>query len=211
MLFDVFPTIKYDGNYIRNIFIDVNSMYQELVNGVTLTSYTIQEYPRPEVLSKKLYGSTQYEWTFLVINKITDPYHGWLKTEDQVYETATLLYPVTNENPNGIDGIHHFIDPDDNDYIYYDLVYFEGQVEIPPDPESEEPGQPFIAEGWYHKNDIEHNHLVVQANLVPITNIEYELEENEKKRHILIIPPAQISKFLDATHRLINERYNKKY
>ena len=191
MLFDVFPTIQYKDEFIKNIFIDTNSLYQELVSSVNLTSYVIKSFPRPEVLSYQLYGSTQYEWTFLTINKITDPYHGWIKNEDQVYETATLLYPVTAENPNGIDGIHHFIDPDDDDYIYYDLVYFEG--------------------GWYHKNDAAHERLIVGGNLIPITNIEHELKENEKKRDILIIPPAQISKLLDAMHRTINERYNKKY
>lgn len=197
MLFDVFPTIQYKDTSIKNIFIDTNSLYQELVSSVNLTSYVIQSFPRPEVLSYQLYGSTQYEWALLIANKITDPYHGWIKNEDQVYETATLLYPVTNENPNGIDGIHHLIDPDDNDYIYYDLVYFTGNLDS--------------VEGWYHKNDINHAHLVVQGTLIPITNIEYELAENEKKRDILIIPPTQISKFLDAMHRLINERYNKKY
>ena len=197
MLFDVFPTIKYNDTFIKDIFIDVNSLYQELLSSVTLTSYTIIGYPRPEVLSNKLYGTTQYEWCLLVANKVTDPYHGWIKTEDQFYETTTLLYPVTIENPNGINGTHHLIDPDDNDYVYYDLVYFAGDLDSP--------------EGWYHKNDITYAHLVVQGTLYPVTNIEYELNENEKKRSILIIPPSQISKFLDAMHRLINERYNKKY
>ena len=193
MLFDVFPTIQYKDDLIRNIFIDVNSMYQELVSSVSLAAYSFSGFPRPEVLSYQLYGSTQYEWTLLVINKITDPYHDWIKNEDQVYETATLLYPVTPENPNGIDGIHHHIDPDDDDYIYYDLVYFAGP------------------EGWYNKGDTDHERLIVHGNLIPITNIEHELAENEEKRNILIIPPSQISKFLDAMHRLINERYNKRY
>lgn len=194
MLFDVFPSINYKNDLIRNILVDTNSLYQELVSSVNLVSYRINDYPRPEVLSYKLYNSTQYEWTFLTINKITDPFHGWLKSEDQVYETAELLYPVTNENPNGIYGTHHFIDYDD-DYIYYDIVYSE------------------INGGWYHKDDTNFERIIVvgQANIYPVTNIDYELEENEKRREILIIPPAQISKFIDAMHRLINERYNKRY
>lgn len=195
MLFNVFPTINHKDDLIKNIFIDTHSLYQEVVSSVNLVKYSIVGYPRPEVLAHKLYNDTQYEWTFLTINRITDPYHGWIKTEDQVYETAELLYPVTDENPNGIYGTHHFVDYDDDDYVYYDIVYNE------------------LEGGWYHKDDINFERILItgQGNIFPQTNIDYELAENEKKRDILIIPPAQISKFIDAMHRLINERYNKRY
>lgn len=190
MLFNRFSKIKYDNLTLTNIVTSLSEIYKEVEHEFILQEHTISGAPRPEHLSYKLYKETDYEWVLLLVNNIIDPFHGWVRHSDTVYQTAEILYAAA---PEGINSNHHHYDPE-TDEVYYDLVEYPNESKL-----------------WYHLGDVNFERVQFTGDLVPVTNIEYELEENEKLRDILIIPPNQIVRFADRITGLLNERNNTRY
>ena len=77
--FEMFPKILYDvegeGNYktatdiLKRIRTKVDSTSQRAM----YYQYTLTDADSPEILAYNIYGSTQYHWVILLLNKITDP------------------------------------------------------------------------------------------------------------------------------------------
>lgn len=186
MIFNNVQKIQYDSFIIRNLLTPFGDIFNEIRHEYVLQEYSISGSPRPEELSYTLYKDTDYEWTLLLVNNIIDPYHGWIRQQDTIYQTAEILYSDIYAN-------HHHYDPV-TDIRYFDLVEYPN--------ESKE---------WFHTGDIEYTNPQFIGDLVPVTNIEYELEQNEKMRDILIVPPKQIDNFVTRILGLVNERNSKRY
>ena len=190
MLFNRFSKIPYDNLTITNIITSLSSIYKEVEKEFTLQEYTIKGAPRPEQLAYTLYNNPNYEWTLLLVNDIIDPFHGWVRHSDTIYQTAEILY---KNEPEGINSNHHHYDPE-TDEVYYDLVEYPNESKM-----------------WYHTGDIDHERVQFVGDLVPVTNIEYELEKNEDMRDILIVAPNHIERFVTRITGLLNERNNTRY
>ncbi len=145
-------------------------------------NYGLKDIDIPESLSVKLYGSTLYYWTFLIVNDVIDPYaeslinrYTLVKFVENKYKNGitTKLKDGTNKmlsHSIGIDGIHHFLNVQTGDILddYYDEI-FRAQYTL--DPEN------------------------IDMNILPITNLAYEAELNEKRRRINIVNPSLIGRF----------------
>lgn len=77
--------------------------YQQ--NSQLFLLHTIKDGDRPEVLSKRLYGTRNYWWTILLFNNIYDVDNQWPLTESQLQEYIHKTYPENNP----ID-VHHYVD-----------------------------------------------------------------------------------------------------
>lgn len=162
-------TFEYEGTVMLNIFRNVYPAFNTILKSYRTEKYTIEGNPDPTVLATILYDNPEYYWVLLLVNKVTDPFEGWLLTDKQVYTITEELYDDVN-------GHHHFEDSDGN--FYYDLVEHNGVYYDIGDTEFT---VPFYSKGV----------------LLPVTNIEYMMSENEKKRSILIIPPEIIDQFIN--------------
>lgn len=106
MFFNRFPLIRYsfgdgEGNVLFNnlsVYID---LFDQLKDQVTFyEKYTIQDGDRPDVVSQKLYGRSDYHWTLYLINqKLRES--GWPMPERELRDLVKKRYPhrvVTTES-----------------------------------------------------------------------------------------------------------------
>lgn len=97
--FNNFNTIAYDINgdgvydELTNLT-NIVKLSDSLKNNATLYSYiVVQDGERPEQLSYRLYGSTSYYWTFLMINDgIKNIWNDWPKSTNQLLEYSEKKY-----------------------------------------------------------------------------------------------------------------------
>lgn len=168
-----FGSIEYNGIPTADIFHNYSRFYKNIESNYILKEYAIRNSPRPELLSYMLYGTTDYYWVILLINEIYDPFYDWIMSEQSVHEYAKQKY----EYVGGVNEIAY--------HISSDKEMFWNVVESPPS-----------SGNWYDKMDIIRKYLQYKGPLIPVTNIEHEINENEKKRIIKIIQPNDMRRFI---------------
>lgn len=175
---DFFGTISYNGIETADIFHDFNKFYKNIESNYILKEYSIKNSPRPELLSQILYGTTKYYWVLILINKVYDPFYDWIMSEQSVHEYTAQKYQYTG-GPNAI-SYHESSDGEK----FWNVVSY--------------PDAPNI---WYDRYDETRSYPQFKGSLVPVTNIEHELNENEKRRVINIIQPKDIKNFVNEYNR----------
>tara|TARA_B100001093_G_scaffold277143_1_gene264872 strand:+ start:8909 stop:9991 length:1083 start_codon:yes stop_codon:yes gene_type:complete len=95
-----FPLVDYNfGNEISPALFQNLTTYVDLVDRVSedisvYETYTIMDGERPDSLSYKLYGSTDYYWTFYFLNESLRR-QGWPIGQQEVYTLGAKYYPNT--------------------------------------------------------------------------------------------------------------------
>lgn len=96
--FKNFPVVNYRfGDEADPVVFPRLSTYagaiDELKNNVTVyQEYDIADFERPDTLSYRLYGKSEYYWTFFMMNDHIRE-GGWPMTQQRIYEYAQELYP----------------------------------------------------------------------------------------------------------------------
>ena len=84
-IYTFYPKITYKvDNYDSLTAIDITSSlkvkdYLKSYRGLLYTPYLVQDGERPDYVSYKLYGSTDYDWIILLANDIHSLYDDWPK------------------------------------------------------------------------------------------------------------------------------------
>lgn len=93
-----FPKVQYYfGDEENSVLFDNISVYIDLIDQLSSNpefyqKYFIKENERPDALSYKLYGTTNYHWTFLFANtKLRES--GWPISNRAIVELAKKYYP----------------------------------------------------------------------------------------------------------------------
>jgi hypothetical protein len=208
MFFDAQPNfyypykggLKLSKNLFRRVrFRDnLNALY------VASTKYTIQQGETPEQISNRIYGSTDWYWTILLINNIIDMNNDWPVSD---YE---LDISIENKYGNDQDKIRFW---ETKQIFEGNNVILEAGIII----EVNEGRPEQLAVGYYPSYYNEQNQLVDVFTLTtpngtlltrsqimtPVTNREFEYRENEKKKEIFLIRPA----FLTTMEEEINSLF----
>lgn len=180
-----FGTIMYDGSETVDIFHNYNRYVDEVTKNFTIREYYIKGSPRPEMLSYQLYGDPHYYWVLLLINKIYDPYYDWVTDDDSVHEYARQKYQYVG----GVNKIAYH--QNDAGERFWNVVEY-----------------PTGSGKWYDINDKDHSHLQYTGSMIPVTRIEAELDDNNKKRVVKIVNPSDIVHFVDSLRSLMEETTN---
>lgn len=195
--FDSVPTIKYAmqinkagvGSYVElKDFWRLMRMRDDIFAEDTLYyDYVVNNGERPEQISFKEYGDERFYWVILQINDITDFWSQW--PLDQV----ELEKYIDNKYGNQADEIHHYV----TERVLDDSgnVLLEGGLVVP---------ENYI---YYYRTSITSN-ITLSSFPVPVTNRQYEWDENDKKLNIQLIKPDKIYRFerewTNYTRRLQN-------
>ena len=132
----------------------------------------------PESISLKIYGTVSYYWTILVANNIVNPFTDWVKTGQPFLNWINEKY----KDNNGIDGIHHFFQVVDNRICDdYDDIRFREMLD---------------------------NNETLPIEIMPITNLDYETDINNKNRQIVIISPNHIQDFVSSFDKMLTNKLN---
>jgi len=105
--FSRFPKITYDikGDGVVKVIPDIlrRIKIKDAIkeNFSLLDKYDVQNNETPEIVSYKVYGTTEYYYVILLINNITDRYYDWPLSDQEFEEYVNNKYA----NPGAI---HHY-------------------------------------------------------------------------------------------------------
>ena len=107
MYFETFPVIPYDSAG-TNEFKDVTNLLRRVAlrakvksNALVFDTYNVKEGETPESIADKLYDDPKLHWIIMIVNDISDRYHGWPMTTPQFLD-------YINEKYTDVNATHHY-------------------------------------------------------------------------------------------------------
>jgi hypothetical protein len=175
---------------VKNIFRRVK-LRDDLHNIFTIfDKYQIVDGARPDTIAEEIYGNSQYDWVILVCAGITRVRDQWPLSDKQTYDYAEEVYG------EDLNSIHHYetteIKDSKNRLILPAGNVVDSNFTIP------KPGVP----------------TATLNPVIGISNYEYEIRKNNKKRSIYVLKPGYLQQvlldirkemFYDLSSQYVNE------
>ena len=218
--FKHFPNILYQsplshkdssGDFIavKNIF-RRTKLKDYLQGSVSVfNKYIIEDGERPDTVSELLYGSSQYDFVVVLTAGITNINHQWPIQDFQVYDVALAKYGSETK----MNEVHH--------YETFEIKDSLGRQILPPnlivDEDFKMDGSALrfgtnrftlISEAGNTQLDDKNEYTVATDNIArPVTNYEYEINENEKLREIDVLQRGYLTTFVNDLRDIV--RYDR--
>ena len=172
---------------VKNIFRRVK-LRDDLQNVFTIfNKYQIQEGARPDTVAEELYGSSQYYWVVLIGANIINVRNEWPLSDRDIYRYSEQLYG------NDLNAVHHYETIEVKDWrgrLILQAGKIVDSVFTIPDP------------------DI----LIQTLNpVIGISNYEYEVRKNNKKREIYVLKPAYLQQVINDTRKAMTYDRSSQY
>ena len=157
---------------VKNLFRRVK-LRDDLQNVFTIfNKYQIADNSRPELVAEEFYGSSQYDWVVLICAGITNVRDQWPLSDRDLYRFCEEKYG------NDLNNIHH--------YETTEVKDSKGRLILPA--------------GKIVDMDftIQNPELTTQTlnPVTALTNYEYEVENNNKKRSIYLLKKDYLQQLL---------------
>ena len=172
---------------VKNIFRRVK-LRDDLQNVFTIfNKYQIQEGARPDTVAEELYGSSQYDWVVLVGAGIINVRNEWPLSDRDIYRYSEQLYG------NDINDVHH--------YETIEVKDSRGRLILPAGK---------IVDSTFTIPD---PNIPVQTlnPVVGISNYEYEVRKNDKKRDIYVLKPTYLQQVINDTRKAMTYDKSSQY
>lgn len=180
---------------VKNLFRRVK-LRDDLQNVFTLfNKYIVKDGARPDTVADELYGSSDLDWVVMLTAGITNARDQWPLSDKDLYNFALNKYGLSNLNAVKYYKTTEVRDSSDR------LILPAGKVVDStftiPDPS---------------------NGLATLNPVVGVSNYEYEVEKNNKKREIYVLRPSYLQQYLndmrkimfyDKSSQYVNERLIK--
>ena len=172
---------------VKNIFRRVK-LRDDLQNVFTIfNKYQIQEGARPDTVAEELYGSSQYDWVVLIGAGIINVRNEWPLSDRDIYRYSEQLYG------NDLNAVHHYETTEVKDSNGR-LILPEGKI-------------------------VDSNFTIPNPNIpiqtlnpvVGISNYEYEVRKNNKKRDIYVLKPAYLQQVINDTRKAMTYDRSSQY
>ena len=168
-----------DSSYVfaKNIFRRMK-VRDDLQNVFTVfNKYQIADGTRPDTVAEELYGESEYDYVVLLTANITNIRDQWPITNKELYDYVVQKYGLEN-----INDVHHFVTKEIKDS--------DGKLILPADK---------VVDSNFTVSYFDSTPITTSAaeTVRGITNYEYEVDENEKKRTIYVLKPTYLGQFLD--------------
>ena len=171
--------------------------------------YVIEDGERPDTISELLYGSPQYDFVVILTAGITNINHQWPVQDFQIYNVALAKYGSETK----MNEIHH--------YETFEIKDSKGRQILPPnlivDKDFKMDGSALrfptnrftlISEAGNNQLDDKNEYTVVTDNIArPVTNYEFEINENEKLRKIDVLRQGYLTTFVNDLRDIL--RYDR--
>jgi hypothetical protein len=172
---------------VKNVFRRVK-LRDDLQNVFTIfNKYQIQEGARPDTVAEELYGSSQYDWVVLIGAGIINVRNEWPLSDRDIYRYSEQLYG------NDLNAVHH--------YETKEIKDSRGRLILPAGK---------IVDSTFTIPDP--NISIQTLNpVVGISNYEYEVRKNNKKRDIYILKPAYLQQVINDTRKAMTYDRSSQY
>ena len=171
--------------------------------------YVIEDGERPDTISELLYGSPQYDFVVILTAGITNINHQWPVQDFQIYNVALAKYGSETK----MNEIHH--------YETFEIKDSKGRQILPPnlivDKDFKIDGSALrfptnrftlISEAGNNQLDDKNEYTVATDNIArPMTNYEFEINENEKLRKIDVLRQGYLTTFVNDLRDIL--RYDR--
>ena len=194
---------------IKNIF-RRSKLYDYLRDNVTLfNKYIIEDGDRPDTIAEELYGSSRYDYVVVLTGGIVNIHDEWPLQDYQIYDLALSKYGSEIK----MNEIHH--------YETYEIKDSQNRQILPPnlivDAEFKMDGSALrfgenrftlISQAGNTQLDDKNEYTVATDNIArPVTNFEFEVSLNEKKRRIDLLRPSYLQGFVNDLRDVV--RYSR--
>jgi hypothetical protein len=172
---------------VKNIFRRVK-LRDDLQNVFTIfNKYEIQEGARPDTVAEELYGSSQYDWVVLIGANIINVRNEWPLSDRDIYRYSEQLYG------NDLNAVHH--------YETIEVKDSRGRLILPAGK---------IVDSFF---TIPNPNIPVQTlnPVVGISNYEYEVRKNNKKRDIYVLKPSYLQQVINDTRKAMTYDKSSQY
>lgn len=202
MYFAKFPKIEYnlsnsyDYQIISNIFFRVNILNSIKENVLAYLPYLVKDGERIDTVAEKFYGNSQFHWLIILANDFTNPIFDWPR--DTLSFNKYIFEKYNSFTQPQID-IHHYekrISRKNNVDLTEDIV----TLEI-----NEETYNSLPEASYTTYNLIKGKACEVTITKHAITNYEYEVKENDKKRNIKLIQSEYVPQIVSELDKLSKE------
>ena len=194
---------------IKNIF-RRTKLFDYLSNNATLfNKYIIEDGDRPDTIAENLYDNPELDYIVVLVAGITNITHQWPVQDFQIYNIALEKYG-SEENMNAV---HHYetfeIKDDTSRQILPPNLIVDETFKI--DGSSLRFGSnrfTLISEAGNNQLDDKNEYTVATDNIArPMTNYEFEINENEKLRKIDVLRQGYLTTFVNDLRDIL--RYDR--
>lgn len=197
------PDKKKSSDYIlvKNIFRRVK-LRDDLQNVLTIfDKYQIPDSSRPELVAEEVYGSAQYDWIVLISANITRVRDQWPLSDRDIYEYAEDIYGTE------LNSIHHYetveVRDSENKLILPAGNIVDSNFKIY-----------YYDQGLLYTNDqtsLGEGVVSIANPVIGISNYEYEVKKNDKKRTIYLLKPIYLQQAINDTRKAMTYDRSSQY
>tara|TARA_B100002019_G_C21250511_1_gene590876 strand:- start:98 stop:751 length:654 start_codon:yes stop_codon:yes gene_type:complete len=203
MYFSLIPDINYDSKPIsfpfsESDYITTKNFFRRYqVNpdifeyATFYKKYSVEEGDKIEYIAERYYGDAFYDWVIVLTNNFINPLFALPLDSETLRKTVELKYGFDG----AYSGIHHYVT---SEVKTGDLLALEGNLIV---------DQNFYNSPFSYWNGTQV--VTVPGNTVssPVSNYDYEISQNEKKREIFILKRVFFDRFVEEfkTNNLYKE------
>ena len=193
---------------IKNLFRRAK-LYDYLGNNVSIfNKFVIGDGDRPDTIAESLYNDSSLDYVVVLVAGITNINHEWPLQDFQVYDYALQKYGSESKMF------------EDHHYETFEIKDDKGRQILPPnlivDKDFKMDGSALrfnstytlISEAGNTQLDDKNEYTVSTDNIArAVSNFEYEISENEKKREINVLRSGYLSIFVNDLRDVV--KYDK--
>ena len=198
---------------IKNIFRRAKLLDYLTGSATALNQYTIGDGERPDTIAENLYGDARLDYVVVLIAGITNIHHQWPLQDYQVYDYALQKYGSESEMLS----THHYETFEIRDNLDRQILppklIVDEEFKIY-GSKSKYPSTTYTlrAQTGYRQLDDKDEYTVKVDNIAhAVSNIEYETEENNKRREIDILKTGYLQTFLNDFRDVVRYDKNSSY
>lgn len=182
---------SYDYARVKNLFRRAKIRDDFFQNATTFTKYKITGEERPDQVAEKVYGSSTYDWVVLISNNILNVRTEWPLSDaefsnylERKYTEAELAAPHHYETTLVKDSRGKVIVPAGNIVdSTFTVRYYDGAESL----------------------------MVTKNPVKTVSNYEYEILQNDKKRNIYVLRPRYLQTAIDDMRRIMSYGFSSQY
>ena len=195
---------------IKNIFRRVKMAEYVKNAAAVFDKFVIGEGDRPDTVAEALYGDSRLDYVVILVAGITNINHEWPLQDYQVYDYALSKYGDEIK----MNQIHHYetfeIRDEQNHQILPPNLIVDANFKIDGTIHKYPNTTRYTlrsSSGFTQLDDKDEFTVSTDKIARPVTNLEFEITENEKKREIDVLKNAYLNIFLNDLRDLV--RYDK--
>ena len=180
-----------DRILVKNIFkrAKLRSDVDQVLTGFTY--YQIKENTRPDILAQQFYGDPELDWVILITNNITNIRDQWPLSNNDLNNYMLEKYG----SREGIYQVHHYETPVIKDE--YNRTVLKGGM--------------IVDSGYEYKYREPTSTTTTTYTAQPVSNYDYEVDQNEAKRKIKILKPEYVNVFISDMRKMMKYETSSQY